>query len=188
MAGPAEQTQYSLSDVLSLFQDRGGYEPWTTREVAEEIECTRRTALNKLTELEDRGEISGKPVGKNGRGGHVWWRSTVARSEPGPVDMDTLVAKIEELELPGDEEKVRRRREAVKRAYEYLREEKKARASEIAEAVHEVDDAGYGRPRTLWLKCLLPGLKALGLEAPDPGQPWRFVGQDREQVGLADYQ
>lgn len=187
MSGPAKQTQYSLSNVLGLFQDREGYEPWTTREVADRIGSTRRTALTKLTELENRGEISSKSIGKNGRGGRVWWRSTEARSQSGPVDTETLEAKIRELELPGDEEKVRRRRKAVKRAYEYLRETEKAMASEIAEVVYEQDDAGFGSPDTLWRKCLRPALKDLGLETPDRGKPWRFVNQDSEQAGLTQY-
>ncbi|WP_459192304.1 PAS domain S-box protein [Halosimplex sp. J119] len=45
--------------------------PLTTSEVAEELDCARRTAYGKLETLADRGDIETKKVGARAR---VWWR------------------------------------------------------------------------------------------------------------------
>jgi MarR-like DNA-binding transcriptional regulator SgrR of sgrS sRNA len=50
---PGRDTEFSLSAVTAVFENRGDYaEPLTASEVADELECSRRTALNKLHELE----------------------------------------------------------------------------------------------------------------------------------------
>ena len=54
-------------DVLGLFTDA---EPRTATEVADELGIVRRTALNKLNELAEDGQIHKKKVG--GRA-VVWW-------------------------------------------------------------------------------------------------------------------
>lgn len=45
--------------------------PLTATEVADAVDCARRTAYNKLETLADRGELETKKVGARGR---VWWR------------------------------------------------------------------------------------------------------------------
>ncbi|WP_049936780.1 helix-turn-helix domain-containing protein [Haloplanus natans] len=55
-------------DALAVFID---HEPRTASEVAEELGIVRRTAYNKLTALEERGDLKRKKVG--GRA-VVWWR------------------------------------------------------------------------------------------------------------------
>lgn len=55
-------------DALAVFTD---HEPRTASEVAEELGIVRRTAHNKLTALEERGDLKRKKVG--GRA-VVWWR------------------------------------------------------------------------------------------------------------------
>ena len=68
----AESGQYvsevTPEDALAVFTDR---EPRTATEVAEELGVVRRTAYNKLAELETRGDLKKKKVG--GRA-VVWWR------------------------------------------------------------------------------------------------------------------
>ncbi|MFC4552112.1 MULTISPECIES: PAS domain-containing protein [Halorussus] len=46
------------------------HEPVTASEVAAELDCSRRTAYNKLAELADRDEVRSKKVGARSR---VWW-------------------------------------------------------------------------------------------------------------------
>src|SRR6056297_3013420 len=45
--------------------------PLTASEVAEELDCSRRTAYDRLMQLSDRGTLETKKVGARGR---VWWR------------------------------------------------------------------------------------------------------------------
>ena len=61
------------TDVLTACDSAGmAHEPVTASEVAEELGCTRRAALNKLDELAERGDINSKKVGARSR---VWWPS-----------------------------------------------------------------------------------------------------------------
>lgn len=67
--GPAARV--TLEDVLDVFHERDDpAEPLTAPEVAERLNCSRRTALDKLHELADRGDVASKKVG--GRS-VVWW-------------------------------------------------------------------------------------------------------------------
>jgi PAS domain S-box-containing protein len=60
-------------EVLTACESAGiKREPVTASEVAEELECSRRTALNKLDELAERGDLHSKKVGARSR---VWWQS-----------------------------------------------------------------------------------------------------------------
>jgi len=59
--------EYSLEDVLSVFDPS---EPMTSREVAEEIGSTRKTAYAKLTLLDDQGELQTKKIAGRIR---LWW-------------------------------------------------------------------------------------------------------------------
>ncbi|WP_135667205.1 HTH domain-containing protein [Halorhabdus rudnickae] len=71
MSGPGRDTEYTVEDVTTIFQDREDYaEPLTASEVAEALGCSRRTALNKLHDLEDSTDITSKKVGGRSR---VWW-------------------------------------------------------------------------------------------------------------------
>ena len=87
-------------DVLEVFHDREDRaEPLTAPELAEELDCSRRTALNKLSALEDREDvkIASKKVGGRSK---VWWLPLVDHepreprerrepaSTPAPVDDD----------------------------------------------------------------------------------------------------
>lgn len=65
------ETTFELADVTAVFEAREDYaEPLTASEIAEELGCSRRTALNKLYELEARTDLASKRVGARSR---VWW-------------------------------------------------------------------------------------------------------------------
>jgi predicted ArsR family transcriptional regulator len=71
MVPPGREVEYSESDVIQVFKDRSDYaEPLTASEVAERLGCSRRTALNKLHDLEDETDVTSKKVGGRSR---VWW-------------------------------------------------------------------------------------------------------------------
>jgi len=65
------ETTFELKDVTAAFEARSDYaEPLTASEVADELGCSRRTALNKLHELEAETDLTSKRVGARSR---VWW-------------------------------------------------------------------------------------------------------------------
>lgn len=71
MGKPGPDTEYTESEVLTLFNQRPDpCEPLTASETADELGCSRATAYNLLTELSDKGDLDSKKVGAKGR---VWW-------------------------------------------------------------------------------------------------------------------
>jgi MarR-like DNA-binding transcriptional regulator SgrR of sgrS sRNA len=64
-------TEFGLADVTAVFEDRNDYaEPLTASEVADQLGCSRRTALNKLHDLQEETDLTSKKVGGRSR---VWW-------------------------------------------------------------------------------------------------------------------
>jgi MarR-like DNA-binding transcriptional regulator SgrR of sgrS sRNA len=71
MVDPGRETQYTESDVIEVFRERTDYaEPLTASEVAEQLGCSRRTALNRLHDVQEETDVTSKKVG--GRS-CVWW-------------------------------------------------------------------------------------------------------------------
>jgi predicted ArsR family transcriptional regulator len=71
MVEPGRETEYTESAVIEVFEERDDYaEPLTAAEIAAELGCSRRTALNKLDALQERTDITSKKVGGRSR---VWW-------------------------------------------------------------------------------------------------------------------
>lgn len=71
MSDGGRETEYELDDVIAVFESREDYaEPLTASEVADQLGCARRTALNKLDALAEETEITSKKVGGRSR---VWW-------------------------------------------------------------------------------------------------------------------
>lgn len=71
MVDPGREPQYTESDVVAVFREREDYaEPLTASEVAEELGCSRRTALNRLHDLQESTDVTSKKVGGRSR---VWW-------------------------------------------------------------------------------------------------------------------
>jgi len=60
----------TLESVLSVFEQAEA-PVVTASEVAEELECSRPSAYNKLNDLAERGELHKKKVGSRAV---VWWR------------------------------------------------------------------------------------------------------------------
>jgi predicted ArsR family transcriptional regulator len=71
MSDQGRDTEFTLEDVTAVFEARDDYaEPLTASEVADELGCSRRTALNKLDSLEADTDLTSKKVGGRSR---VWW-------------------------------------------------------------------------------------------------------------------
>src|SRR6056297_1535753 len=65
-------------------------EPVTASELAEVMECTRRTAYDRLERLGDAGELKTKKIGARGR---VWWRPRQSNSH------DSIAAVLDEADV-----------------------------------------------------------------------------------------
>jgi len=61
-------TPEDVLDVFDAREDRA--EPMTAPELADRLNCSRRTALNKLHTLADAGDVDNKKVGGRSK---VWW-------------------------------------------------------------------------------------------------------------------
>lgn len=71
MSKPGPSPEVTLEDVLGVFDARDDpAEPLTAPEIADKLGCSRRTALKRLQELGDRGDLASKKVGGRSR---VWW-------------------------------------------------------------------------------------------------------------------
>jgi len=71
MVEPGREVEYTGSDVVGVFESREDYaEPLTASEVADTLDCSRRTALNRFHDLQKSTEVASKKVGGRSR---VWW-------------------------------------------------------------------------------------------------------------------
>lgn len=79
MAKPGPAPSVTPEDVLDVFAAREDpTEPLTAPEIADELGCSRSTALDKLRRLDERGDVRSKKVGGRSR---VWWIRSTADTE-----------------------------------------------------------------------------------------------------------
>lgn len=72
MGKPGPDPEITQESVLTVFSElEDSCTPLTAQEVADKLDCSRRTALRRLNELEEEGVIKTKKVGARGR---VWWQ------------------------------------------------------------------------------------------------------------------
>ena len=82
MGTPGPSPETTLEAALEVFERQDEpCTPLTATEVAEELDCTRRTAHRKLEELSENGELHSKKTGARSR---IWWRSLSDQSADGP--------------------------------------------------------------------------------------------------------
>jgi hypothetical protein len=177
-AGGSGAREFSLESVLTVFRDRSDpARPLTANDVMEELDCSRRTAHNKLNALVEEGVLATRKVGARGR---VWWvpfenleDGETARAERDPsVDLE-----IERADLPGSGETLDRRREALRAAYDYLSENPSASTTEFLEEVFPDHPAGYATADRWW-KTIKPALEDLPNVdvTEDREHTWHYLG------------
>lgn len=84
-------------ETLAVFDERPTpFEPLTTPEIADALDCERRTAYKRLDTLVDRGEVATKKVGASAR---VWWRNTGGSSLSPDRERDERDLRIEREHL-----------------------------------------------------------------------------------------
>lgn len=166
----------SVVDVFEAREDRA--RPLTATDVMEALDCSRRTAHNKLNALVERGTLDTRKVGARSR---VWW-VPIERSA-GIVDgsdrPDVVSTAIRTAELPGSGPTLEARREALSAAYDYLTEHPEATKADFLRDVYHDHAAGYESAEGWW-NAIQPALKGLpGVDPPEErGHLWHFLGGD----------
>lgn len=175
--------------ALEAFEDReDAARPLTADDVMETLDCSRRTAHDKLNELVAAGTLETRKIGARGR---VWWipidnapepPENEARSDDRNTDelSDDAERAIREAELPGSGEALAARREALAAAYEYLTSHPSATKSEFLDEIYPAYPAGFETPEGWW-NAIQPALKQLPAVDPpeERGHLWQFLGADR---------
>ncbi|KAB1194093.1 helix-turn-helix domain-containing protein [Haloferax sp. MBLA0076] len=193
----------SLDAVLDVFRARDdAARPLTATDVLEELDCSRRTAHNKLNELEERGDLATRKVGARSR---VWWipltgdasvattsaetsgerpstresphRGAGAEGGHGLDHPPAVSNAIEQADLPGSGPMLDARREALSAAYEYLTDHPEAKKADFLRDVYYEYPAGFESAEGWW-NAIQPALKQLpGVDPPEErGHIWHFLG------------
>lgn len=161
-----------------------GIQPYTTREVAAAMNATEHTARTALEELYERGQVGRKEVRGEPATLTVWYRTRTSiadgDAEPESVDVDAIIAdKLAEESVPGTSEMMRDwRRDAIRAAFDYLRDAGEVDTDEFLESVYPAHAAGYDDAETWW-DVVRPRLMRLpGVVDPAWGEEtWRYEGQ-----------
>lgn len=170
-----------LDDVVAVFEAREDRaRPVTASDVMDHLDCSRRTAHNKLNELVDRGTLDTRKVGSRSR---VWWMPIEPDTEPEPeptteAEHDQPVSSaIRHAELPGSGPTLEARREALSAAYDYLTDHPEAKKADFLRDVYHDHTAGYESAEGWW-NTIQPALKQLpGVDPPEErGHLWHYLG------------
>jgi len=164
-----------VREVHAVFERREDVaRPLTASDIMEAVDCSRRTAHNKLNELVDRGVLRTRKVGSRSR---VWW-VPIENADPdcGAVDAERR-RLIEDVDLPGTGKTLEARRNALLAAYEYLQEYPEAKKSDFLQNVYPEHPAEFETAEGWW-NALQPALADLpGVDPPEErGHIWHFLG------------
>jgi hypothetical protein len=163
-----------LDEILRVFEQREDRaQPVTASDVMDAVDCSRRTAHNKLSELVDRGILETRKVGSRSR---VWWVPIEDGDESGP-DSPVLEHRIEDIDLPGTGKTLEARRQALVAAYEFLQDHPEAKKSDFQQEVFPDNPAEYETAEGWW-NTIQPALAQLpGVDPPEErGHIWHFIG------------
>ncbi len=161
--------------------------PLTAADVMEALDCSRRTAHNKLNALVESGRLETRKIGSRAR---VWWvpipstdpeRALEAATDAGDPDpVDDVRAAVDSADLPGSGATLEARREALLAAYDHLVENPSAARSDFLDHVYPEHPAGF-ETADGWWNAIQPALKQLpGVDPPEErGHLWQFLGRDR---------
>lgn len=177
-SSPPSTAEFTPERVLSVFHNRSDRaKPLTATDVMEALDCSRKTAHNKLELLVDRGALKTRKVGARSR---VWWipfSQLVGRDEEREAGAPSVEHSIADADLPGTGDLLDERREALKAAYEYLRDNPDTTAEELITEVFQEHPAGY-KTADEWWDAIGPALEDLPQVdlAADHEHVWHYVG------------
>ena len=174
-----QNTKFTLEDVLGVFERRSDRaKPLTASDVMDALDCSRRTAHNKLGELVEAGAIETRKVGARSR---VWWipmPRITDDAEPGrPEQRDPAVdTEIADAELPGSGALLRERRQALRAAYDYISQNPEATKTEFLTEVFPEHSAGCKTADEWWamIEPALADLPNIDVEL-ERDHVWHFV-------------
>ncbi|WP_222914135.1 helix-turn-helix domain-containing protein [Natrinema sp. SYSU A 869] len=167
-----------------VFEERDDFgRPLTADDIIESLDCSRRTAHNKLNTLVDEGILETRKIGASGR---VWWVPIETGTEPASSRSDLEASPhpiqdaMDEIDLPGSGSTLEARRDALLAAYDYLITNPSARKSDFLENVYPDYPAEFETEEGWW-NAIQPALKDLPGVDPleERGNIWTFLGSDR---------
>ena len=171
--------------VLEVFETRTDRaRPLTANDVIDALDCSRRTAHDKLNELVERGLLETRKVGARSR---VWWIPITSPESSAAGSVETSVReserplaveqRVRDMELPGSGPLLTARREAILASFDYLREHPSAKKSDFLEDVYPEYAAGFDTPDGWW-NVVHRALKELPHVDPpkERGHLWHFLG------------
>ncbi|MFB6081599.1 MAG: hypothetical protein ABEJ67_02140 [Halanaeroarchaeum sp.] len=169
--------------VLSVFEEREDRaRPLTANDVMAALDCSRRTAHDKLNDLVEDGLLATRKVGARSR---VWWIPMTGPSDGGEADVTrgsperplAVEQRVRDMELPGSGPRLVDRQEAILAAYDYLRAHPSAKKSDFLEDVYPDHPAGFSTAEGWW-NVVQPALKELPQVDPpkERGHIWHFLG------------
>jgi DNA-binding Lrp family transcriptional regulator len=164
-------------EAMRVFESRDDpARPLTAGDIADALDCSRRTAHNKLGELTERGLLRTRKVGARSR---VWWTPLDAASQHGEDDGRRSAATdaAYEVELPGSGDILERRREALLAAYDYLSSHPQAKKADFLRDVYPDHSAEFESAEGWW-NAIQPALREMpGVDPPkERGHIWHYLG------------
>ena len=171
---PSSTATYTTERVLSVFRDRTDQaKPLTANDVMDALDCSRRTAHDKLDELVERDVLETRKVGAKSR---IWWVPLETSGAATPRD-PVVEIRIANADLPGSGELLERRRDALRTAYDYLTENPESDPGAFLNEVFPEHPAGYTTADEWW-DAIGPALEALpNVEmATDRDRVWHYAG------------
>jgi DNA-binding Lrp family transcriptional regulator len=170
-----QEFRVPVRDVYEVFRARDDRaRPLTATDIMEAVDCSRRTAHNKLNELVDRGVLKTRKVGSRSR---VWW-VPMEHAADGPTALgDEQDRLVEDIDLPGTGKTLEARQDALIAAYEYLQMYPEAKKSDFLQEVYPDHPAEFETAEGWW-NAIQPALADLpGVDPPkERGHIWHFLG------------
>ncbi|MFC6954694.1 winged helix-turn-helix domain-containing protein [Halorubellus litoreus] len=164
-----------LDAILDVFHQRHDQaRPLTASDIMENVNCSRRTAHNKLNELVEQGVLETRKVGSRSR---VWWKPMPKTDDVDQDSSSSIEGLVEQTDLPGTGKTLKTRQEALIAAYEYLQEHPEAKKSDFLQDVFPENPAEYQTAEGWW-NAIQPALAELpGVNPPEErGHIWHFLG------------
>ncbi|MFB6093814.1 MAG: ArsR family transcriptional regulator [Halanaeroarchaeum sp.] len=169
--------------VLSVFEEREDRaRPLTANDVMDALECSRRTAHDKLQHLVEEGVLETRKVGARSR---VYWipigpdddRTDCDDATDGTERPLAVEQRVRDMDLPGSGPRLQDRQEAILAAFDYLRDHPSAKKSDFLEEVYPDHRAGFSTAEGWW-NVVQPALKELPQVDPpeERGHIWHFLG------------
>jgi hypothetical protein len=169
------RSRVPVRDVHEVFEQREDLaRPLTAGDIMDALDCSRRTAHNKLNELVEEEVLRTRKVGSRSR---VWWTPIEHTDRRGRDETALGPELVAEVDLPGTGKVLKARQDALVAAYEYLREHPEAKKSDFLQDVFPEHPAEFETAEGWW-NAIQPALAELpGVNPPEErGHIWHFLG------------